>query len=96
MDVPGQDRPALLREPFRHEGLGIVTEPLGGGAVSGESAGLAVHLGIVPAAAYLAAYSVLIAGSRGLGAEAPGTGSSCCGRRVLALLLPVLIDRLGE
>ena len=54
MDVPGQDRPTLLHEPFRHEGLGVVAEPLRRGAVPGESAGLAVHRGMVPAAAYLA------------------------------------------
>ena len=53
MDVPGEDRPALLREPFRHEGFGVVAEPLRRRPGPGESFGLAIHREIVAEGAYL-------------------------------------------
>ena len=53
MDVPGEDRPALLRQSFRDEGLRVVAEPLRRRPGPGESFGLAIHREIVAEGAYL-------------------------------------------
>lgn len=52
MDVPGEDRPAGLRQPFRDEGFGTIAGSLGPRAASNHH--LAIHARIVAGAAYLA------------------------------------------